>query len=91
LCFGALVVQKTSATKTLRHQIFTKNSLSKRHRLNASLCTENATRYERSTVVFGLGLEQDMTAFINDYILVYFSQPLINNEQYFGDGKTGII
>jgi hypothetical protein len=31
LCFGALVVQKSSATNTLRHQIFTKKSLTKRH------------------------------------------------------------
>jgi hypothetical protein len=31
LCFGALVVQKSSATKPQSHQIFTKNSLTKRH------------------------------------------------------------
>jgi hypothetical protein len=31
LCFGALVVQKSSATNTLRHQIFTKKSLTKWH------------------------------------------------------------
>jgi hypothetical protein len=31
LCFGALVVQKSSATKTPSHKIFTKNSLTKQH------------------------------------------------------------